>query len=254
MLKRYVTELAKHVTRVFTLAGVFIALVWFIPPSLDWLGWGTSFPRTWLDQALLTAVAAVVALLVGSYLTWRERTWQLDEHLRAARDTMPSVTMKGGQFAGDHNSPVNSYHRIVIYIDKAQNRGANPLYMEKPIVYKWGLPSPVGGPGEVTLFNRDEKNRQSRVLRAPLKAQELTFGLEVEIKVKLEVKSLEELASALKRLRRGGSVTLRFTFSPEVGDPIDEETPVDFESFCSQVLMWWEQEKRTDLLRLYGDS
>lgn len=254
MLKRYIHELGKHATSVFSLAALAIALVWFIPPVLSRLGQEAIFPRSWLDQALLSAAAAVVALLVGSYLAWRDAVRRLDQHQEAAEGQIPVVTLGGGTFAGNYSSPVNSTGRVMIPIERIQNRSAHHVYLEPPTVYKWGLPPPVGSPGPLTLFGRDGKNRRSTMTRAAIAPENLTFGLEVEIRVQLEVKTAEELAAVLKRLRGGGSVTLRCSFSPDVAKPVDQEARVDFDSFCSQVLGWWEQEKRTDLLRIYGDS
>lgn len=255
MLKRYILALGKHSGHVFTLAGIAIALVWFIPPRLSRLDLHSEFPVTLLDQTLLSAAAAVVALLVGSYLAWADATRALDKHKAIAKEKTPAVILGEGFFFTGPDTFDSGW--VDIPIQKIHNRYDHPLYLEPPSIYKWGLPTPLGKPGMLSLYQdytERELPRSRKVERLVIAPHDLAFELNLSIEVQWEVDTAERLAPVLKNLRSGGSITLRFLFSPGIEEPVDRETHVDLDSFCYEVLDEWKKDKRTDLLRIYADS
>lgn len=253
MLKRYLAELREQAGRWFTGAGILIALVWFLPLVLR--RFELPQPRSpLLDPAFLTAVAAGLSLVVGSYRAWvkeRGRSAALQQRLD---DQQPFVRLAARtQFVGGYSSAPKDLSYVMVEVQEVRNPGPHHLYLETPLVLKSSLSVQIfKGIGRVRLHGRGDDGRNRELDRAPIPSGQSRFDLRVELELPFRIETREELATVMKQLT-DASLTLRFTFTPERA-PIDCETVVDFASFRSQVLKWWEQEKWTKLLRIYGDS
>lgn len=228
-------------------------MVWFLPLLLRYLK--VPEPRTaWLDPALLTGVAALVSLFVGSYRVWVKSAKETAACQKRLDDQTPIVRLAPrATFNGGYSSAPKDPSSFTVEIEEVRNPGRNHVYLETPSVHKSALPLRIfGGLGQVRLYGLHDGQRNQELNRAPIPAGESRFDLRVKVETPFCIETREELAGVLKQLT-DASVTLRFTFLPEC-EPIDRETTVDFTSFRSAVLRWWEQEKSTQLLRLYGDS
>jgi hypothetical protein len=241
MLKRYFRELWSYAAGWFTSAGVLIALIWFLPVDL-------------INQAALTAFAALASIFVGSYRAWRGKVADLDRLNEAQRELAPVVRFGQAQFDGGYSAAPKDRSRVIVQIAEARNRSDQVIYIERPEVTKWSLsPRVFSGPGKVTLHGRNALGRPGELERAPIPPGETRFDLQIQIESPFQIETREQLAAVLKQLHTE-SVTLRFAFVPATVGAVELEAVIDFTSFKEQVLGWWRQEKWVELLTIWGNS